>query len=95
MDMTASAARNLPEWNLADLYTAPDAAAFTADMQRGEAEAKKFAEKFKGKLAGLSGTELAGVTKPFPICSGVPDPMPSFIMWGTRRMRRGENFMAM
>ena len=48
MDMTASAALgNLPEWNLADLYTAPDAAAFKADMQKGEAEAKAFAEKYK------------------------------------------------
>ena len=41
MDMTASAALgNLPEWNLADLYAAPDAAAFKADMLKGEAEAK-------------------------------------------------------
>ncbi len=54
--MTASAALgNLPEWNLADLYAAPDAAAFKADMQKGEAEAKAFAEKYKGKLAKLSG----------------------------------------
>ncbi len=58
--MTASAALgNLPEWNLADLYTAPDAAAFKADMQRGEAEAKVFALKYKGKLAKLSGADLA------------------------------------
>ena len=58
MDMTASAALgNLPEWNLADLYTAPDAAAFKADMQRGVAEAKVFAVKYKGKLAKLSGAE--------------------------------------
>ena len=68
--MTASAALgNLPEWNLADLYTAPDAAAFTADMQRGEAEAKKFAERYKGKLAGFSGAELAEALKAYEAIS--------------------------
>jgi oligoendopeptidase F len=54
MDMTASAALgSLPEWDLADLYSAPDDGAFKADMQKGEAEAKSFAEKYKGKLAKL------------------------------------------
>ena len=37
--MTASAALGvLPEWNLADLYAAPDAPEFKADMDRGEAD---------------------------------------------------------
>jgi oligoendopeptidase F len=70
MDMTASAALgNLPEWNLADLYPAPDAAAFKADMQRGEAEAKAFAENYKGKLAKLSGAELAEALKAYEAIS--------------------------
>ena len=39
--MTASAALGvLPEWNLADLYAAPDAPEFKADMDRGEADAR-------------------------------------------------------
>ena len=68
--MTASATLgNLPEWNLADLYTSPDAAAFTADMQRGEAEAKKFAERYKGKLAGLSGADLAEALRAYEAIS--------------------------
>jgi oligoendopeptidase F len=68
--MTASAALgNLPEWNLADLYASPDAAAFKADMQKGEAEAKTFAEKYKGKLAGLSGAELADALKAYEAIS--------------------------
>ena len=68
--MTASTALgNLPEWNLADLYTAPDAAAFKADMQRGEAEAKAFAEKYKGKLAQLSGAALADALKSYEAIS--------------------------
>src|SRR3990170_252471 len=70
MDMTASAALgNLPEWNLADLYTAPDAAAFKDDMQKGEAEAKAFAKKYKGKLAELSGAELADALKAYEAIS--------------------------
>ncbi|HLA02626.1 MAG TPA: M3 family oligoendopeptidase [Aestuariivirga sp.] len=68
--MTAPAALgNLPEWNLADLYDAPDAAAFAADMQKGEAEAKVFAEKYKGKLAALSGAELAEAIKAYEAIS--------------------------
>ena len=53
----------LPEWNLGDLYAAPDAPAFKVDMEKGEASAKGFAEKYKGKLAGLSGDELAEALK--------------------------------
>ncbi len=68
--MTASAALgNLPEWNLADLYAAPDAAAFKDDMQKGEAEAKAFAKKYKGKLAKLSGAELADALKAYEAIS--------------------------
>jgi oligoendopeptidase F len=70
MDMTASAALgNLPEWNLTDLYAAPDAAAFKDDMQKGEAEAKAFAQKYKGKLAKLSGAELADALKAYEAIS--------------------------
>jgi oligoendopeptidase F len=58
--MTATSALGLlPEWNLDDLYASPDAAAFRDDMQKGETGAKAFAEKYKGKLATLSGTALA------------------------------------
>ena len=68
--MPASAALgNLPEWNLADLYAAPDTAAFKADLQKGEAETKIFAEKYKGKLAGLSGAELADAVKAYEAIS--------------------------
>ncbi|HUQ38221.1 MAG TPA: M3 family oligoendopeptidase [Aestuariivirga sp.] len=68
--MTASAALgNLPEWNLADLYAAPDSAAFKADMQKGETEARAFAEKYKGKLADLSGADLADALKAYEAIS--------------------------
>jgi oligoendopeptidase F len=58
--MSAPAAlKDLPQWNLADLYASPDALAFKADMDRGAAEASKFANDYSGKLASLSGAELA------------------------------------
>ena len=63
--MTAAALGILPEWNLADLYASPEAPEFAADMTKGAAEAKAFAEKYRGKLAGLSGAELAGALKAY------------------------------
>jgi oligoendopeptidase F len=64
--MTASTALGLlPEWNLADLYDSPDAPAFKNDMQKGEAQARAFADKYKGKLAMLPGEELAEALKEY------------------------------
>ena len=61
MDAAATAKKlgPLPEWNLADLYASPADPAFASDMQRGEEDAKGFAQTYKGKLAGLSGGDLA------------------------------------
>ena len=44
----------LPEWNLADLYSAMDAPEFEDDFIRVEAESKAFAARYKGKLDGLA-----------------------------------------
>ena len=58
--MTAAAALGtLPEWNLADLYAAPDAPGFAGDMKKSEEMSRDFAEKYKGRLAAMSGAELA------------------------------------
>ena len=51
--------KNLPEWNLADLYAAPDAPAFKADLAKAETEAKAFAAAHQGKLADYDGAALA------------------------------------
>jgi oligoendopeptidase F len=68
--MTATATLGtLPEWNLADLYSGPDDKAFAADMKKGEAEAKAFAETYRGKLAGLSGDGLARALKDYEALS--------------------------
>jgi oligoendopeptidase F len=72
--MTAQAAPNLgplPEWNLADLYAAPDAPDFAADMKKCEELSRAFAEKYRGKLAGLSGAELAQALKDYEAISDI------------------------
>ena len=53
----------LPEWNLADLYASPEDPKFAGDMKRGEELAKAFAEKYRGKLASLSGEGLAAALR--------------------------------
>jgi oligoendopeptidase F len=56
----AAKLENLPEWNLGDLYTAPDAPEFKSDMAKAGTNAQSFIVKYKGKLSQLSGLELAG-----------------------------------
>ena len=49
---------NLPEWDLSDLYTAPDAPELGADMDWLEGECAAFAADYEGKLATLSAAEM-------------------------------------
>ena len=49
---------NLPEWDLSDLYTAPDAPELEADMDWLEGECAAFAADYEGKLATLSAAEM-------------------------------------
>ncbi|HEY6431992.1 MAG TPA: M3 family oligoendopeptidase [Acetobacteraceae bacterium] len=58
---TATAAeKGLPAWDLSDLYPGPESREVTKDLETAEASAQRFASTFAGKLAGLSGVELAG-----------------------------------
>jgi oligoendopeptidase F len=50
---------NLPEWNLNDLYAGTDSESFKSDLAKSADLALKFASRYKGKLASLSGGELA------------------------------------
>ena len=59
----------LPEWNLADLYASPEDPKFAGDMKRGEELARAFAEKYRGKLAALSGEGLAAALKDYEALS--------------------------
>jgi oligoendopeptidase F len=43
----------LPEWDLTHLYPAMDGPGFKADLAAAEEECKRFAEAYRGKLAGL------------------------------------------
>jgi oligoendopeptidase F len=59
----------LPEWNLADLYASPDAPAFAADLAAGERDAKAFAERYRGTLAGLPGEALGAALRAYETLS--------------------------
>ncbi len=52
-------AETLPSWDLSDLYPAPDSPAIEADLALTQIEADMFAGDYAGKLAALSGAELA------------------------------------
>jgi oligoendopeptidase F len=50
---------DLPTWDLADLYPAPDSSAVEADFAKAEQAARVFAAGHQGRLASLSGAALA------------------------------------
>ncbi len=55
----------LPTWDLRDLYPAPESRELAADLDRADASAQDFASKYAGKLAALSGQDLAGAVAEF------------------------------
>ncbi|WID98312.1 M3 family oligoendopeptidase [Bosea vestrisii] len=55
----AEALGALPEWDLTHLYPAMDSPAFAADVERAAAEARRFAELYRGKLAALAARDDA------------------------------------
>ncbi len=76
---------DLPEWNLADLYAGPDAAAFKTDMEKAAAQAIQFADAHQGKLEyllnnGAGGDALAGVIKEYEAMSDLFGRIGSFMM---------------
>ncbi|MBV1696912.1 MAG: M3 family oligoendopeptidase [Hyphomicrobiales bacterium] len=52
----------LPEWNLADLYSAPDDPAIKRDLGRADAESLAFENDYKGKLDDIARSAQAGAT---------------------------------
>jgi oligoendopeptidase F len=50
----------MPEWNLADLYPAPDSPELKSALARAASGSVAFEDRYKGKLADLSGGETAG-----------------------------------
>ncbi|MDJ0948937.1 MAG: M3 family oligoendopeptidase [Alphaproteobacteria bacterium] len=58
-EQPAKTAEILPEWDLADLYPGPDAPQLQSDLDDTNAAAAAFKDRYQGKLAELSGAELA------------------------------------
>ena len=56
---------SLPSWDLSDLYPAIDSPKIAADLDAAEADATAFQARYGGKLAGLSGAELAAAIAAF------------------------------
>ncbi|WP_026758342.1 M3 family oligoendopeptidase [Sediminimonas qiaohouensis] len=53
----------LPEWDLSDLYTAPDAPELKRDLDWLEDACARFAQDYEGKLANLSADEMLDCVK--------------------------------
>ncbi|AZO80818.1 MULTISPECIES: M3 family oligoendopeptidase [unclassified Bosea (in: a-proteobacteria)] len=65
----------LPEWDLTHLYPAMDSPAFAADVERAAAEARRFAELYRGKLAALAARDdaSAALTEAVKAYEGLED----------------------
>ena len=60
---TDAALGDLPSWNLADLYPAPDAPELEAAFVEAKTKADSLAADYEGKLATLSGAEMAAAIR--------------------------------
>ena len=69
---------NLPEWDLSDLYAAPDAPEYTRDMAWLEEAAASFARDYEGKLAGLSSGEFLDCVLRYEKIEGISGRIMSF-----------------
>ena len=57
---------SLPSWDLSDLYAGGlDSPDLARDLKRAEADARTFAADFQGRMAGLSGAEMAAALNRF------------------------------
>ena len=61
----AARAGELPAWDLSDLYASPDSPELAADLDGAERAAKAFAERHKGRLATLTGAQLAAAIEEY------------------------------
>jgi oligoendopeptidase F len=58
-------AAQLPRWNLADLYPAPDSPVLQEDLKRSLADAVSFESRHKGRLGQLSGAEFGAALRDY------------------------------
>ena len=55
----------LPEWDLADLYSSPDSPVLATDLDNAERDARAFLQRWKGKLAAAGGKEFGRAIESF------------------------------
>jgi oligoendopeptidase F len=68
----------LPEWDLSDLYAAPDAPEVKRDLDRLEEACADFAKSYEGKLAKLSAKEMLACVRAFERIEAVAGRVMSF-----------------
>ena len=75
----------LPEWNLKDLYSAPDAAALKADLEASERAAEAMQANYAGKLAALAdgGKGGKGLAKAVREYEGLSDLMGRIVSYAS------------
>ena len=61
----ASTDGDLPSWDLTDLYESPESPSIEADLARADADSKAFADAHAGRLAALSGADLAAAIETY------------------------------
>jgi len=61
----------LPQWNLGDLYSGPDAPELDRDLEHAHALCQAFADTYKGKLADIDGDTLGQAIVEFEIFSEI------------------------
>ncbi|MBU6448452.1 MAG: M3 family oligoendopeptidase [Rhodospirillales bacterium] len=69
---------SLPSWDLADLYAAPSDPRLEADLRQVQKGADKFAAAYQGRLAGLSGAELAKAISEYEALQEIPGRIMSY-----------------
>jgi len=62
---------NLPEWDLTDIYPAPDSAEIESDFQRAVKLSKDFAKRYQGNLADINGKELGQAIGDFEVITEI------------------------
>jgi oligoendopeptidase F len=76
--MSQTAAEQLPEWDLGDLYSSPQDPAFAADLKKASDQSKAFAAQYQGKLSASDAKSLAGAIKEYDELSDLLGRVSSF-----------------
>jgi len=69
---------DLPSWDLSDLYTAPDCAEITRDLEWLKKETASFAADYEGKLGGQNASGMLRVVERYEAMQGIMGRIMSF-----------------